>query len=90
MGCVASDKFIQLMIFEIDRAKGYYKKARENLAARDRANVLAAEVMASVYGAILEKIRKDPSQVLKGKVSLPRWLAILKVFQGWATNRLKL
>lgn len=89
-GNVALDKFNRLMAFETGRARDYYQKARENLAAGDRANIAAAEVMASVYGAILDKIRKDPSRVLKGKVSLPRWLTILKVFQGWAANRLRL
>ncbi|OGR86363.1 MAG: hypothetical protein A3A86_06060 [Elusimicrobia bacterium RIFCSPLOWO2_01_FULL_60_11] len=84
------DKFERLMEFETARAKDYYQKARENLPGADRAGLAAAEVMASVYGAILGKIRSEPSRVLKGKVGLPRWFSLLKVFQGWAANRLRL
>ena len=86
----AMDKFERLMDFETGRAREYYKKAVQCLEKEDRPNLVAAEVMASVYGAILDKIRRDPSRVVKGKVSLPRWLTLLKVLQGWVGNRLNL
>ena len=85
-----SSKFLDLMSFEIARAEKYYLKAGENLKSVDRPNLIAAEVMTAVYHALLEKIRKDPIGSFKSEARLPRWKMILKIFQGWAANRLEL
>ena len=71
------------MNFEIERAESFYAKASECLDPKDRKNLIAAQIMASVYHAILKKIRKNPSAVLESRVRIPRALAFLKALQVW-------
>ncbi len=86
----AIGKFRRLMEFEIERAGGFYQKARVNLKARDRGAFVAAEVMDSVYFTILMKIKSDPLRVLKSKARLNKIQVVTKVLGGWLKNRLGL
>lgn len=83
----ATPAFFELMRFQIERAKGFYTRSAQLLSETDRSRMLAAEMMASVYFAILRHIERDPSQVLQRRlrVSTPRkiWLS----FRTWMRGR---
>ncbi len=80
-------QFQELFAFEIGRAQNYYESAAAHLPRHDRRNMAAAEVMSAIYFAILTKIQKDPAVILRKKVSLTKPEAILRVLQGWLTNK---
>lgn len=79
--------FHALFAFETARAVNYYESAKAHLPPSDRPNMAAAEVMSAVYFTILNKIQKNPDLILRRKVSLSKPEAILRVFQGWLTNK---
>jgi phytoene synthase len=75
----ASPALRELLAFEAARARGYYEDARARLPAADRKAMAPAEVMASLYEALLDEIvrRRYP---LDGRVTLSRarkaWIAL--------------
>lgn len=83
-------KVRELILYECQRAEHFYKKAKEYLALSERPNLVAAEVMCSVYYAILQKIKKNPLSVFHSKVQLHQWELILRSSAAWLRNRLKI
>lgn len=83
------NQFKALIDFECRRANLYYKKAKENLVAEDRPNLIAAEVMSAVYHCILKKIENHPLLVLDSKVRLSKAKLFSCILKGWLANRLQ-
>jgi len=67
----ASPSFRELMRFQCDRARSFYRKAKECLRQEDRRTVLCPEIMSAVYEALLEKIERVDYDVLRRRVSIP-------------------
>lgn len=76
-----SDRFAALMAFQAERAIEFYERAFAQLPAGDRKSQRPGLVMAAIYRALLEEIRRDGYQVLDRRTSLTPlrkvWLA------GW-------
>ncbi|ANQ85076.1 presqualene diphosphate synthase HpnD [Azoarcus olearius] len=76
-----SDRFVALMAFQAERAEGYYHSAFAKLPAADRKSQRPGLVMAAIYRALLDEIRRDGFKVLDRRTSLTPlrkvWLA------GW-------
>jgi phytoene synthase len=74
-----SDKFRQLMAFQVERAQATYQQAFAQLPAADRKAQRAGLVMAAIYRATLNEIVRDSYRVLDQRISLPPlrklWLA---------------
>jgi phytoene synthase len=72
--------FHQLMAFQIERARRYYRQAFEHLPAADRRSQRAGLIMAAVYQATLDEVETSGCHVLKERVSLTTryklWLAL--------------
>lgn len=75
--------FADLMRFEAARARSLYASARAALDPADRRSMRPAEVMAAVYEALLAEIERDPAQVLRKKIELPRWKKLAAALGGW-------
>ncbi|HNJ75193.1 MAG TPA: presqualene diphosphate synthase HpnD [Azospira sp.] len=75
-----SDNFRRLMEFQIARAEQYYEQAFANLPAVDRRAQRPGLVMAAIYRALLDEIRRDGCTVLTQRTSLTPlrklWLAV--------------
>ena len=67
---VYDDRFLRLMRFEAGRAHGFFDKAAELLPREDRRSMVAAEIMASVYRALLKRIETDNFQVFSKEYRL--------------------
>jgi len=82
----ASDNFQQLMQFECDRAKQYYRSAFEHLPEQDRYKQRCGLIMAAIYHAVLEKIEKNHFP-LNSRMRLSTghklWLALRTWHQEW-------
>jgi phytoene synthase len=84
-----NDRFISLMAFESQRARGFYRLASEALTPQDRPSLLAAQIMGEIYLALLERIEGVRFDVFGPPIALPRYrklLIALKVWKGfrWA------
>jgi phytoene synthase len=79
-----SERFVQLAAAVAERAKKFYRQARQTLPAEDRHAMVAAELMGSVYWQLLQKLEQkrfdvfDPQPL---KLSKPRKLVL--IFKSW-------
>ena len=58
-------RFLNLMNFEAARAHGYFERAAALLPPEDRRSMVAAEIMASIYRAILRRMEADKFHVFE-------------------------
>ena len=60
-----NDRFVQLANFEASRAEDFYSRAAAVLPPEDRRSMVAAEIMASVYHALLRRMERDRFRVFQ-------------------------
>lgn len=76
-------EFKALMLFQIERAEQYYDKALAQLPRVDRKRQRTGLVMAAIYRATLDEIKRDgPEKVLNQRLSLT---PIRKLWLAWRT-----
>ena len=79
-----SDEFRALMEFQIERAEHYYAQALAELPAADRKSQRCGLVMAAVYRAILDEIKRDGAgKVLNSRLSLGKFRKGWLAFKVW-------
>ena len=66
------ERFLRLMEFEAARAHGFFEAAARLLPSEDRRSMVAAEIMASVYRALLRRIEGDRFRVFEKEYRLGR------------------
>jgi phytoene synthase len=84
-----SDRFHALAASVADRAKNYYRLARQTLPAEDRRAMVAAELMGSVYWQLLQKLERRQFNVFGPqslRLSRPHKLAL--IFRAWLRSAL--
>ncbi len=64
-------RFASLVEFEAARAREWYASGMRLLATIDRRSAACTGAMAGIYRRLLERIARQPSAVLEGRVSLP-------------------
>lgn len=74
----------ELMRFQADRARDYYRQAFEQLPAGDRYSQRSGLIMAEIYLATLTEIAEDDYQVLLRRTSLT---PLRKLWIAWKTAR---
>jgi len=75
-----SKNFHSLAVSMADRAKEFYRQARETLPAEDRKAMVAAELMGSVYWQLLRKLERQEFNVFgeqPTRLSKPHKLALI-------------
>ncbi|MGH7914181.1 MAG: presqualene diphosphate synthase HpnD [Candidatus Binataceae bacterium] len=79
----------RLLEFEVERARSFYALAEQALPAEDRAAMVCAEAMRSIYRALLERIASKGCGVVgrRHRLSTPRKLYL--VGRTWAGTRLR-
>jgi len=60
-----NDAFVRLMEFEAARAEKFFAQAAALLPREDRRSMVAAEIMASIYHALLERMKSDGFRVFE-------------------------
>ncbi|HEX9685027.1 MAG TPA: presqualene diphosphate synthase HpnD [Burkholderiales bacterium] len=81
-GSRETDNFRRLIEFQIERALGYYREAFSKLSAADRRAQRAGIIMAAIYRALLDEIRRDGCRVLTRHTSLT---PVRKLWIAWKT-----
>ena len=77
-----SDAFAALMRFQIERAEQSYREALDLLPAEDRRAQRPGLMMAAIYRALLEEIRRDGCRVLSHRTNLT---PVRKLWIAWRT-----
>ena len=67
-----NDTFVQLMEFESERAEEFFSRAAALLPREDRRSMVAAEIMASVYHALLRRMKTDRFRVFDKEYRLSK------------------
>ena len=62
---VMNDQFVQLMQFQAARSHAFFQGAADALPPEDRRSMVAAEIMHSIYEALLRKIERDGFRVFE-------------------------
>jgi 15-cis-phytoene synthase len=88
LGSVYSPRLRQLVEFEAQRARQYYREAEEALADEDRGTMLAAEAMRLIYASLLERIARTGYRVFDPPTSLSTPYKLYLVGRAWAGARL--
>src|SRR5438045_4474192 len=60
-----NERFVQLMEFEATRARNFFAAAAALLPRKDRQSMVAAEIMGSVYRALLRRMERDRFRVFE-------------------------
>jgi phytoene synthase len=77
-----TDAFTRLMAFQVERAEAHYAKALGLLPAEDARAQRPGLIMAAIYRALLEEIRRDGYRVLEHRIALT---PIRKLWIAWKT-----
>ena len=64
-------RFANLVEFEANRAREWYSSGLRLLATIDRRSAACTGAMAGIYRRLLERIARNPAEVLAGRMSLP-------------------
>jgi phytoene synthase len=67
-----SDAFVRLMEFQAARAEQFFSRAAALLPREDRRSMVAAEIMASVYHALLRRMKTDRFRVFDKEYRLSK------------------
>jgi len=70
--CRHNQAFVQLMEFENQRAEDFFARAAALLPKEDRRSMVAAEIMASVYHALLRRMKTDRFRVFDKEYRLSK------------------
>ncbi|HTN43509.1 MAG TPA: presqualene diphosphate synthase HpnD [Nitrospiria bacterium] len=73
-----NEPFVELMRFEAERAGDYFRRAADLLKPEHRRQLIAPEIMAAIYSALLRRIQTVRYNVFEHRVRLskPRKLAL--------------
>jgi len=76
---IYDDRFVRLMQFEADRAHEYFRKAAALLPREDRRSMVGAQIMASIYHALLRQMEQDRFRVFDRFYGLSKLAKFLHV-----------
>lgn len=78
---IYDQRFVRLMQFEATRAREYFRRAAAVLPREDRRAMIGAEIMGSIYRALLEKMERDRYRVFIRNYRLSKPAKFLHVAQ---------
>ncbi|MGH7410789.1 MAG: presqualene diphosphate synthase HpnD [Candidatus Methylomirabilis sp.] len=87
---VYNDAFVELMRFQCERAKDYYRTACAAMPSEDRRALLAAEIMRAIYCRLLLKIEQQRYNVFRTNIALPKSHKLLLAAGLWLRSTLQL
>jgi phytoene synthase len=85
-----NDAFVELMRFQVERARDYFRSALAALPDEDRRSLLAAEIMRAIYYRLLLKIERQGYNVFTGDIGVPKARKLLLAGGLWVRSALPL
>ena len=83
-----NEAFVELMRFQCERARDYFRAAAVALPAEDKRSLLAAEIMRAIYYRLLLKIERLRYNVFAGNIALPKTQKLLLAGGLWLRSTL--
>lgn len=83
-----NSRFVELMKFEVQRAKDQHAAARELLRNDERPTMFAAEIMEAIYFRMLRKIEQMNYNVFDRRIAVGIPMKLTLVFKFWITRNL--
>jgi len=80
---IINDRFLELMKFQCERARHYYRRAAECLPREDRPTLTAAITMGKIYYRLLEMIERVNYDVFHNQIRLHRPERFLIALKEW-------
>ena len=80
----SSPELVELLKFEANRAREFYREALNLLPDKDRYKQRTGLIMAAIYEATLDEIEQDGFRVMEHRISLT---PLRKFWLAWQTNR---
>jgi phytoene synthase len=80
---VVTGQIRDLLRFECERARYYYRCAADELPAADARSLLAAEIMGGIYFGILQRIERAGYDVFRRRIRVPRPARALIALRLW-------
>lgn len=88
MNEVYNDNFVELMSFQVKRAREYYHKARSFMRSDERIRLIAAEIMDDIYFRLLEKIELNDYNIWNKKIKVSTSHKIMMALKHWLSIKL--
>lgn len=88
LGGVYNGAFVELMRFQCERARGYFRAAASALPSEDRRSLASAEIMRAIYYRLLREIERRRYNVFGAQVTLPRSQKLLLAGTTWLRSTL--
>lgn len=79
--------FIDLMRFQVERAKEFYRRAEGNSLTRDWKKLASAQIMGNIYFALLEEIENSDFAVFEKRIQLSKRQKIIIAVSTFLKNR---
>lgn len=80
---IYNEAFVKLMHFEAGRAKAFFQSARQLLSSEDKKPLVAAQIMDSIYEALLQKIEARRYQVFQERIVVPKTQKLVLALSTW-------
>jgi phytoene synthase len=88
MNEVYNENFIELMSFQVKRAREYYHKARSFMRPDERRRLIAAEIMDDIYYRLLDKIELNDYNIWDKKIKVSNSHKIMMALKHWLSIKL--
>ncbi len=83
---VYNEAFVDLMRFQCQRARRYFRAAAAALPSEDRRSLVAAEIMSAIYYRLLQEIEQQRYNVFGAQIALPRSRKLLLAGGVWVRS----
>jgi len=85
---VYNENFVELMSFQVKRAREYYHKARSFLRPDERNRLIAAEIMDDIYCRLLDKIELNNYNIWEKKIKVSTSHKIIMALKHWLSIKI--
>jgi 15-cis-phytoene synthase len=81
--------FVDLMRFEVERARSYFRAAQDALTSDDKGYFFPARIMWSIYAHLLNRIERREYRVFEGRIAISRILRLLIAVRYWLSHQIR-
>jgi phytoene synthase len=82
-------EFVNLMRFEVERARTYFRMAQEALTSDDKGFFFPARIMWSIYAHLLNRIERSQYNVFERRITISRLLRLLIAVRYWLSHQIR-
>lgn len=89
LNCRHTPEFVNLMRFQVERARTYFRAAQESLTDDDKGFFFPARIMWSIYAHLLNRIERSGYRVFERRIAISRFLRLLIAVRYWLSHHIR-